>query len=51
MVFKESEHPRDADGKFIKGSGSSSDRELEEIAKEILPHLTKENYGSTMEKL
>ena len=41
-MFKESEHPRDKDGKFIKGAGSSSDRESEEIAKEIFPHLTKD---------
>ena len=38
-MFKESEHPRDKDGKFIEGAGASSDRESEEIAKEIFPHL------------
>ena len=40
MAFKESEHPRDKDGKFIKGAGNDSDPDPEEIAKEIFPHLT-----------
>ena len=39
MAFKESEHPRDANGKFVKGAGSSKDHDPEEIAKEIFPHL------------
>lgn len=42
MAFKESEHPRDADGKFVKGAGGSKDPDPEEIAKEIFPHLTGE---------
>lgn len=40
MAFKESEHPRDKDGKFVKGAGGSKDPNPEEIAKEIFPHLT-----------
>lgn len=40
MAFKESEHPRDADGKFVKGAGNGDDPE--EIAKGIFPHLTGE---------
>ena len=39
MAFKESEHPRDAEGKFVKGAGSSSDPDPDEIAREIFPHL------------
>ena len=42
MAFKESEHPRDADGKFVKGAGGSKDPDPDEIAKEIFPHLTGE---------
>ena len=38
-MFKESEHPRDAEGRFVKGAGGSKDPDLEEIAKGIFPHL------------
>ena len=40
MAFMESEHPRDAAGKFVKGEGNGDDPE--EIAKGIFPHLTGE---------
>lgn len=42
MSFKESEHPRDADGKFTDGASSGGEKSLEEIAKDIFPHLTEE---------
>ena len=40
-MFKESEHPRDKDGKFTDGSSGNEKKSAEEIAKEIFPHLTK----------
>ena len=42
MAFKESEHPRDKDGKFTDGQNGSEGQTAEEIAKEIFPHLTGE---------
>ncbi len=42
MAFKESEHPRDKDGKFTDGKNGSKGQTAEEIAKEIFPHLTRE---------
>ena len=42
MAFKESEHPRDKDGKFTDGKNGSDGQTAEEIAKEIFPHLTRE---------
>ena len=45
MSFKESEHPRDADGKFTDGTSKGKEKSLEEIAREIFPHLTKDKDG------
>ena len=42
MAFKESEHPRDKDGKFTDGKNVSEGQTAEEIAKEIFPHLTED---------
>ena len=42
MSFKESEHPRDADGKFTDRASGGEEKSLEEIAKEIFPHLTED---------
>ena len=41
-MFKESEHPRDKDGKFTDGSSGNEKKSAEEIEKEIFPHLTKD---------
>lgn len=46
LVFKESEHPRDAEGKFVKGAGNGDDPDPDEIAKEIFPHLREGRHGS-----
>lgn len=43
-MFKENEHPRDADGKFTDGNGEKS---VEEIAKEIFPHLRDQRTNKT----
>lgn len=40
-MFKESEHPRDKDGKFTDGSSGEKEKSVEDIAKEIFPHLRK----------
>lgn len=44
LAFKENEHPRDAEGKFVKGAGNGDDPE--KIAKGIFPHLTGEKKHS-----
>ena len=56
VSFKESEHPRDADGKFTDGKSKGKEKSLEEIAKEIFPHLRRKekqeavSAGLTKEK-
>ena len=49
MGFKESEHPRDADGKVTDGTSKREEKSLEEIAREIFPHLRESGKESEAE--
>ena len=42
MAFNENEHPRDEDGKFTDGASGGEEKSLEDIAREIFPHLRSE---------